>query len=176
MILRFLGRVVDVAGELARTAVAIGEVVGEAAVRRVRERRDDTSSERVPASAPSPQPPAPARPMRTERPAPVAPAAEPEPLAVVPDPELEPLASVPEPTRGQAARLREREREAERTDDSPGAQVRVDEPWPGYAAMNAPEIIDRVRAADDEAVRAIVALYERSHRKRKTVLRAAGVD
>src|SRR4051812_44786730 len=171
MILRFLGRVADVAGELARTAVAIGEVVGEAAVRRVRERRDDTSSERVPPTAPGPPPPAPARP---ERPTPVAPAPEPEPLAVVPDPE--PLVVVPEPTRGQAAQLRERRREAERTEDSPGAQIRVDEPWPGYAAMNAPEIIDRVRAEDDEAVRAIVALYERSHRKRKTVLRAAGVD
>jgi hypothetical protein len=41
--------------------------------------------------------------------------------------------------------------------------------------MNAPEIVDRVRAAD-EAVRAVVLLYERSHRKRKTVLRAAGSD
>jgi len=124
--------------------------------------------------APGPPPPAPARPPRREPPAPAPAPAAAEPLAAVPDPE--PLAVVPEPTRGQAARLRERRREAERTDDSPGAQVRVDEPWPGYAAMNAPEIIDRVRAADDEAVRAIVALYERSHRKRKTVLRAVGVD
>ena len=48
-----------------------------------------------------------------------------------------------------------------------------DRPWPGYASMNAPEIIDRVRVSDD-TVKAVVLLYERSHRARKTVLRAAG--
>jgi hypothetical protein len=101
-------------------------------------------------------------------------AARPAAVAVpAPKPGAEPLVAAPEPTRGQAARIREAQREAEQTDDSPGPEIHVDEPWPGYAAMNAPEIIDRVRVSD-EAVRAIVALYERSHRKRKTVLRAAG--
>jgi hypothetical protein len=164
MILRFLGRVADVAGELARTAVAIGEVVGGAAIERVRERRRYRPAARRPGAGPPPPQPPPPAPVRPVRPAPVAPAAEPEPLVVV-----------PEPTRGQAARIREAQREAERTDDSPGAEIHVAEPWSGYAAMNAPEIIDRVRVSD-EAVRAVVALYERSHRKRKTVLRAAGAD
>jgi hypothetical protein len=84
-----------------------------------------------------------------------------------------PIAAVPEPTRGEAARIRVEQREAEATEESPGAEVRVDEPWQGYAAMNAPEIIDRLRASDD-TVRAVVLLYERSNRGRKTVLRAAG--
>jgi hypothetical protein len=92
------------------------------------------------------------------------------PAVVIPE---EPPFEPPEPTPGEVARLRARRREAETTDESPGAVVHVDEPWPGYAAMNAPEIIDRLRVSDD-AVKAVVLLYERSHRARKTVLRAAG--
>ena len=97
------------------------------------------------------------------------------PVAAVPDePAVEPpLAEVPEPTPGQAARVRAQRREAETTAESPGAEVHVDEPWQGYASMNAPEIIDRLAVSDD-AVKAIVLLYESSHRGRKTVLRAAG--
>jgi hypothetical protein len=88
-------------------------------------------------------------------------------------PDEPPLTVVPEPTPGQAARIRAELREAETTDDSPGAVIRVDEPWEGYASMNAPEIIDRL-GVSDEAVKAVVLLYERGHRGRKTVLRAAG--
>ena len=77
-----------------------------------------------------------------------------------------------EPTRGEVADFREREREAETTDDSPGAVVHVDEPWDGYRSMSAPDVVDRLRVAD-EATKAVVLLYEEQHRGRKSVLDAA---
>jgi hypothetical protein len=105
---------------------------------------------------------------------PPAPAAPAPPPAAVPDvPAVPPIEVVPDLTPGQAARIREEQREAEASDESPGAEVHVDEPWNGYASMNAPEIIDRL-GASDEAVKAVVLLYERTHRARKTVMRAAG--
>jgi hypothetical protein len=120
-----------------------------------------------PAAVPAPpEPPAAAAPMPPPVPAPPPPA-----VPVVPD--EPPIEVVPDLTPGQAARIREERREAEATDESPGAEVHVDEPWHGYASMNAPEIIDRLGASDD-AVKAVVLLYERTHRGRKTVLRAAG--
>jgi hypothetical protein len=101
------------------------------------------------------------------------PALDEPPIAADPIPDVPPIAAVPEPTPGEVARIREERREAETTAESPGAEVHVDEPWQGYASMNAPEIIDRL-AVSDAAVKAVVLLYEGSHRKRKTVLRAAG--
>jgi hypothetical protein len=114
---------------------------------------------RAPRSASTPRRP---RPARTEA-----------PPAAPPPPDPAPVDVVPEPTPGQAASIRAERRQAEQTEDSPGPEVHVDEPWPGYASMNAPEIIDRLRVSDD-AVKAVVLLYERDHRARKTVLRAAG--
>lgn len=53
-----------------------------------------------------------------------------------------------------------------------GASTQVSEPWAGYARMNAHEVIHHLTGATaDEA--AVVELYERSHRKRKTVLATA---
>jgi hypothetical protein len=148
-----------------------------------------------PAPAPAPAAPAPAPAPAPPAPAPVRPAAEPAPpeppvaaapvpppapappppaAPAVPDvPDESPIAVVADLTRGQAARIREEQREAEATDESPGAEVHVEEPWHGYRSMNAPEIIDRLGASDD-AVKAVVLLYERTHRARKTVMRAAG--
>jgi hypothetical protein len=57
--------------------------------------------------------------------------------------------------------------------DDAGATITVDEPWDGYAALPAAAIVARLRAADP-ATKAVVALYERGHKKRATVLRAAG--
>lgn len=57
-------------------------------------------------------------------------------------------------------------------EDGAGATVRVDEPWPGYRAMTAPDITDRLVVAD-VATLAAVKLYEASNRKRRTVLSAA---
>jgi hypothetical protein len=111
--------------------------------------------------------------------APPPPPPEPPPVVEVPEappvpepPEPPPIVAVPEPTPGEAARVREQRREAETTADSPGAEIHVEEPWQGYASMNAPEIIDRL-AVSDAAVKAVVLLYEQRHKARKTVLRAA---
>ena len=53
-----------------------------------------------------------------------------------------------------------------------GASVHVEgEPFPGYDALRAPEIVARLQDAD-ESTRAIVRLYEQSNKQRKTVLDA----
>ena len=56
--------------------------------------------------------------------------------------------------------------------DSPGATLEVDPPWPGYDDHSAAEVVKRVRAGD-EATRAVVLLYERTHKQRKSVIAAA---
>jgi len=59
-------------------------------------------------------------------------------------------------------------------EDGAGPEIEVAEPWPGYAKLTASDVIDRLEAAS-EAERAVVALYERGHKKRKTVLAATGL-
>ncbi len=56
-------------------------------------------------------------------------------------------------------------------EEGAGAELRVDEPWPGYRRMTAKEITDRLAAVSAEEV-AVVRLYESTHRKRRDVLRA----
>jgi hypothetical protein len=56
-------------------------------------------------------------------------------------------------------------------EDGAGAEVRVDEPWDGYAKLSAREVIARVREAD-LAELITVNLYENAHRGRQTVLSA----
>jgi hypothetical protein len=56
--------------------------------------------------------------------------------------------------------------------DGPGAALEVDPPWPNYDQHSAAEVVKRVRAGD-EATRAVVLLYERSHKARKSVIAAA---
>ena len=53
-----------------------------------------------------------------------------------------------------------------------GAEVEVDEPWEGYAEMNAEAVLARIREAG-VAELALVELYERANKRRKTVLAAA---
>lgn len=55
--------------------------------------------------------------------------------------------------------------------DGAGASVSVDAPWEGYERMAARDIVARL-AACSTAELAAVALYEGSHRKRRTVLTA----
>jgi ferritin-like metal-binding protein YciE len=52
------------------------------------------------------------------------------------------------------------------------ASLRGDEPWPGYDDMTAQEVLERLRDGDEEQA-AHVRDYERSHKARATVLRAA---
>jgi hypothetical protein len=53
----------------------------------------------------------------------------------------------------------------------PGANLRVSEPFDGYDKLRAPEIVARVRESDP-ATKAVVRLYEQTHRKRKSILAA----
>jgi hypothetical protein len=76
-----------------------------------------------------------------------------------------------EPTRGQAAAIREAEREAEQNagGPGPGATIEVAEPWDGYETMTEDEVLERLVGADP-ALRAIVRLYESTHGERRQVI------
>lgn len=56
-------------------------------------------------------------------------------------------------------------------EDGAGAQLRVAEPWHGYARMSARDVIARARQSN-AAELAAVKLYEARHRSRQTVLAA----
>ena len=56
-------------------------------------------------------------------------------------------------------------------EEGAGAQLRVAEPWNGYAKMNARDVIARAQQADPAEL-AAVRLYESRHRSRQTVLAA----
>ena len=56
--------------------------------------------------------------------------------------------------------------------DEPGSTLEVQAPWPNYDEHPASEVVKRVRAGD-EATRAVVLLYERTHKRRKSVIAAA---
>jgi hypothetical protein len=171
-LMRLLSKAAGLAADLARTSQQLAEAAASAIMGRARERASRPvpgSPPRTPPAPPSPAP-SPPRPPRAD-----GGGAPPRPAAPPPPADPAPVDVVPEPTRGQAARIRAEQREAEQTDDSPGPEIHISEPWSGYASMNAPEIIDRL-GTSDEAVKAVVLLYERSHRARKTVLRAAQLD
>jgi hypothetical protein len=57
-------------------------------------------------------------------------------------------------------------------EDGAGAEVAVDEPWPGYDEMSAPDIEDRLVTEGAETA-AAVSLYETSRKGRASVLEAA---
>jgi hypothetical protein len=57
-------------------------------------------------------------------------------------------------------------------EEGAGAEVHVDEPWPGYDRMTAADVKTRLRAST-EVVAAAVTLYETSHKRRASVLQAA---
>jgi hypothetical protein len=57
-------------------------------------------------------------------------------------------------------------------EDGAGAQVRVAEPWAGYRALRAADVIDRLAEASPEELAAI-ELYELAGHKRRTVIAAA---
>jgi hypothetical protein len=57
-------------------------------------------------------------------------------------------------------------------EDGAGAEVEVEQPWPGYTKMRALDIIEHL-VAEPDAVLSVVLLYEQEHRGRRTVLDAA---
>jgi hypothetical protein len=52
-----------------------------------------------------------------------------------------------------------------------GAEIHVAEPWEGYDDLKAADVVDRI-SSRSAAELAAVELYERSHRRRQTVLKA----
>ena len=56
-------------------------------------------------------------------------------------------------------------------EDGAGAEIHIEEPWDGYAAMNAKQIVSRLAGATPAGL-AAVQLYESSHRGRQTILNA----
>lgn len=57
-------------------------------------------------------------------------------------------------------------------EDGAGAEVNVEEPWPGYDGMRATDIRNRLVSGGGE-VAAAVSLYEAAHKGRSSVLEAA---
>jgi hypothetical protein len=57
-------------------------------------------------------------------------------------------------------------------EDGAGAEVDVDEPWPGYDEMTAADIEERLQAEGPEAA-AAVSLYEASRKGRASILEVA---
>jgi hypothetical protein len=57
-------------------------------------------------------------------------------------------------------------------EDGAGAQLRVEEPWDGYAQLTADEVVARLEHATPEEL-AVVTMYERLHRGRSSVVEAA---
>ena len=106
----------------------------------------------------------------TSKPPPVAPPEPPAPPPAPPAPPAPPPPSAPPapaPPQPPAALVAEVGDPAE-----PGPEVHVEgEPWPGYGALRAPEIIARLQESD-ASTRAVVRLYEQFHKQRKTILDA----
>jgi hypothetical protein len=57
-------------------------------------------------------------------------------------------------------------------EDGAGAQIRIDEPWPGYRSLKARDVIARLPSATREEL-AAVELFELAHANRKSVVVAA---
>jgi hypothetical protein len=118
--------------------------------------------------APPPRPPRPPR-----RPTPTPPAPPPPTTPRAPAAEQAPLETEPEP---EPTHVSEEPTLVEEfaepgAEDGAGAQVRIAEPWDGYAHLNAKDVIARV--SDANAVElAAVQLYEAAHRNRETVITA----
>lgn len=56
-------------------------------------------------------------------------------------------------------------------EDGAGPEIHIEEPWKGYAGLNAKQVIARLNSATPAAL-AAVQLYESSHRRRQTILTA----
>lgn len=140
------------------------------------------SGSREPAAHDAPQPPAPQR--RQSRESRVnghaattpSPPAVPAPRAPIIPPDEQPATPLSHEQEVVKTLEDEEELVAEfaepGAEDGAGAQLDVEEPWEGYAHMNAAAVISRIDQADQAAL-ALLELYEQTHKKRQTVLAAA---
>jgi len=56
-------------------------------------------------------------------------------------------------------------------EEGAGAEVHINEPWEGYARLNAKQVLARLSTATPAEL-ATVQLYESGHRRRQTILNA----
>jgi hypothetical protein len=128
-----------------------------------------------PVAEPAPTPPTAAEPAPTPpaaaEPAPTPPAA-PEPPTPTAAAEPAPTPPAAEPAHVDAEPELVAEAAEAGAEDGAGAEVDVDEPWPGYDEMTAPDIEERLQAEGPEAA-AAVSLYEASRKGRASILEAA---
>jgi hypothetical protein len=129
-----------------------------AAAARARREAERVAAAEAAARRPAARPSAARRRTRPARPRPVAAAPEPEAERIGEAPAH--VSSEPEPVAsfGPAG--------------DPSPTIDVQPPWPGYDDHSAAEVVKRVRAGD-QATRAVVLLYERGHKARKSVIAAA---
>jgi hypothetical protein len=135
-----------------------GRARSGAATRRTRRRPAEEAMKAAPpvdepASPTAAEPASPTADVTPPEPAPTPPAAD-EPVHVSEEPEL-----VAEAAETGA-------------EDGAGAEVDVDEPWPGYDEMTAADIEERLLAEGPEAA-AAVSLYEASRKGRASILETA---
>jgi hypothetical protein len=129
---------------------------------------------RAEASSSAPPPDDEAPPAPSNRPTEATPSPRSAPETPPAAPEAPTVAATPEPTPTHVSRdARHVEAFADPgAEDGPGASVHIEEPWRGYGHMTANDIIARLTDASREEL-AAVALYERAHRDRQTVLATA---
>jgi hypothetical protein len=99
-------------------------------------------------------------------------AAPPEPAAAPPPPEAAAPPPQPAPPHVSEEPTLVAETAEPGAEDGAGAELRVDEPWGGYAKLTAAEVRDRLASASDEEL-AAVELYESTHRRRRTIIDAS---
>jgi hypothetical protein len=100
------------------------------------------------------------------------PAARPSAVRQRPRPApIRPVEPTPEPAPAHVSEEAEQVASFGPSDD-PGSTIEVQAPWPNYDGHSAAEVIRRVRSGD-EATRAVVLLYERTHKARRSVIAAA---
>ncbi len=181
------GIALDVAGRLGLHsehpdgAVVNGEVVPEPVPTRPAEPSPPRAAEPSPprAAEPSPTPPPAAEPEPPRAAAPQPPAPPAAPAPSVPASPATPPAPVPEPgpPQPEPAHVSSEpelvESFAERgAEDTPGAEVHIEEPFAGYRRLKARDVIARLATASREEL-AAVELFERAHANRRSVLVAA---
>jgi hypothetical protein len=133
---------------------------------RQRQRQGEPAPHEPPAPPHEPPPP-PAEPPPHAEPPPAA--AETSSAEVETAPEPDPLIEEPTHVSEEVELVRE---EAEPgAEDGAGAEVRIDEPWEGYAKLNAKDVVARLAVAS-QAELAAVTLYESAHQARQSVLSA----
>ena len=150
-----------------RTVVAATEAAARAASR---------AGDEVVAAAPTPAPDIETRVVEPEVSLPEPEVPLPEPEVPLPEPEV-PLVDFEAGPDAEPLHVSEEPELVEEVaepgaEEGAGASVEIAEPWPGYRALTAADVIARIEAATPAEL-AGIELYESAHRNRQTVMEAA---